>query len=71
MGCQTIHLRPSRTIEIVQKSKNVLFIYNYEGKHFRVFRTKEDIKDFLTNRSNNYIFETNSEIILENYIDLY
>lgn len=67
----TIYIRPSRTIEIINNLKNILFVYNYEGCHYRVFNSKQSIKDFLCNLSNNYIFETDNEKELDDFIASY
>jgi hypothetical protein len=67
----TIYLRPSRTIEIVNNLKKVLFIYNYEGCHFRVFNSKKSLRDFLNKSSYNCIFETDNEKELDSFIALY
>lgn len=46
----TEYIRPNRTIETILIYKNtlekLLWIYNYEGIHFRVFDKKDDISNF-------------------------
>jgi hypothetical protein len=69
---KVLYLRPSRTIEIIKlgmnKRSNILYIYNYEGNHFRVFDSKKNIKNFLMNNDYDIIYETNIDKELDDYL---
>ena len=69
---RVLYLRPSRTIEIVKLSMNkqssILYIYNYEGYHFRVFKSKKNIKNFFMNNNYEIIYETNDNQDLDDYL---
>ncbi|OAB31465.1 hypothetical protein SAMN05444395_101540 [Flavobacterium fryxellicola] len=48
------YLRPSRTIETIllenSTQKRIVYVYNYEGWHFRVFNNILDILNFFDNK---------------------
>ncbi|MBU2028776.1 hypothetical protein KJ761_02700 [Patescibacteria group bacterium] len=58
----TNYLRPNRTIESIllsnKKAKKLVFVYNYEGVHFRVF---ESIFDAYKSESG----DTNIKLVAE------
>jgi len=64
------YLRPSRTIETIllenETYKKVLYVYNYEGWHFRVFNTMLDVIHFFDDK-----FEPEVEFEDENELDHY
>ena len=64
------YLRPSRTIETIllenENYKKVLYVYNYEGWHFRVFNTMLDVIHFYDDK-----FEPEVEFEDENELDRY
>jgi len=43
MRSELMYITPSRTIEVILDNDKIWFIYNYEGKHYRVFNSKNDI----------------------------
>lgn len=66
------YLRPSRTIETVLLKntihEKVLYIYNYEGWHYRVFNNMKDIINFFDDKFEPEIsFENDDE--LDNYLE--
>lgn len=67
----TEYLRPSRTIETVivknEDSKRVLFIYNYEGNSFRVFKNYLGLINFFLNKSESD-FHLSSEEELDQFL---
>lgn len=64
------YLHPSRTMEVLLiKSGHIIqeiFIYNYEGIHFRVFENQKEANKFLNGDSN---AKTITEFIDENELD--
>lgn len=64
------YLRPSRTIETIllenENYKKVLYVYNYEGWHFRVFDTMLDVIHFFDDK-----FEPEVEFEDENELNCY
>lgn len=65
------YLRPSRTIETILlengNKKGIVYVYNYDGVHFRVFNFIIDVLNFFNNETEAEIsFETDEE--LNNYL---
>lgn len=64
------YLRANRTIETIQLSNNdsakTVFIFNYEGKHFRVFENENDAYKSTDSEANIKII---AEFIKENELD--
>lgn len=64
------YLRPSRTIETIllenDKDRKILYVYNYEGWHFRVFNTVLDVVNFFDDK-----FEPEIQFEDENELDDY
>lgn len=52
---ETSYITPSRTIETIllqnTNSNRVIYLYNYEGLHFRIFNTTIELVDFFTNQT--------------------
>jgi hypothetical protein len=72
MKTNVIYLRPSRTIEISRENKRSLYTYNYEGEHFRVFKFKDDLREFFRiENSHKYIFDTENEDELDKFLEDY
>lgn len=48
------YLRPSRTVETIllenSSKKRILYVYNYEGWHFRVFNNVIQVLDFFDDK---------------------
>lgn len=65
------YLRSSRTIETILLENGtfgkVLYIYNYDGWHFRVFNTILDVMNFFDDKFNPEI-EFDDERELDNYL---
>lgn len=64
---ETDYLRPNRTIESIllsdRRDKKLVFVYNYEGVHFRLFLSSEQMIDFFKE-------ERESSLCFENERDL-
>lgn len=65
--------RASRSLEKIKVltlkgSKKTLYIYNFEGIHFRVFDAKQSVKEFFSHRNTNCLIEFQSEVDLDNYL---
>ena len=65
------YIRPSRTIETVLvkniTKERILYVYNFEGWHFRIFNNIIDIINFFDNKFEAEIsFESDNE--LDNYL---
>lgn len=47
---KTIYIKASRTIDIIlissENGKNLLYTYNYEGIHYRLFDCKKEVRKF-------------------------
>lgn len=67
----TTYLKPNRTIDTIllsnSNNQRVLWVYNYEGKHFRVFHNVQDVAGFL---SNNFepIINFENEVELDEFL---
>lgn len=64
---ETSYIIPSRTIETIflqnTDSNRVIYLYNYEGVHFRIFNTTLELVDFFTNHTEASIsFENEQEL---------
>ncbi|MFZ1323020.1 MAG: hypothetical protein WAT71_15790 [Ignavibacteria bacterium] len=66
----------SRTLETVlltneKKQQKVVYLYNYEGVHFRIFDNIIEVSNFLSNRPyellNEYFVERFADRFLEKY----
>jgi hypothetical protein len=68
----TVYLSPSRTIEILNLVKfegiNQIYIYNYEGKHFRVFENLIGLIQFFELRIEPPV-SFHSELDLDDFLD--
>lgn len=68
------YLRPNKTIETIfvsSKKKNsnkILYVYNFEGAHFRLFENILDLFSFLADKSCNMLKEFSSDEELDNYL---
>ena len=63
----TSYLRPNRTIESIllsnKKNKKLVFIYNYEGIHFRLFLSADQMIDFFIKEIEpNFCFENDNDL---------
>ena len=61
------YLRPSRTLETILlengNEQKIIYVYNYEGVHFRVFNFISDIVHFFNNEFEPVInFDTEEEL---------
>lgn len=71
---EVVYIRPSQTIETIlvetKTDSKVLYVYNYEGWHFRVFNTILDVINFFDDKFEPEIqFEDEQE--LEDYLANY
>lgn len=65
---QTNYIRSNRTIDTVSLTdlksndrQTVVYIYNYEGYHFRIFENIFEISNFLLNEEHKIIEDFDSE----------
>lgn len=61
------YLRPSRTIETIllenSSKKRIVYVYNYEGWHFRVFNNIIQVLDFFDDKFEpEFSFEDEAEL---------
>ncbi|MDI1306254.1 MAG: hypothetical protein PSX42_15610 [bacterium] len=66
------YLRPSRTVETIllenSSKKRIVYVYNYEGWHFRVFNNIIEVLDFFDDKFEPEIsFEDEEE--LDKYLE--
>jgi hypothetical protein len=64
---KTDYIKPSRTIETVLvsnfKSKQLFYVYNYEGYSFRVFETVPSLINFFEeNIESNFHFDSENKL---------
>lgn len=59
------YIKPSRTIEtiVIENLDKVIYVYNYEGNHFRLFTKLIDLVNF-------FQFEKEPKLDFSNDIDL-
>lgn len=75
---ESIHFRSNRSLDLTmisnhnreKLSQTLVYIYNYEGIHYRIFATLTDYLNFLNNMGDNCICEFDSETKMENYLTL-
>ena len=64
---ETSYITPSRTIETIflqnNSSTKVIYLYNYEGLHFRIFNTTIELVDFFTNQIESSISFENEQAL--------
>ncbi|EOZ96154.1 hypothetical protein A33Q_2747 [Indibacter alkaliphilus LW1] len=70
----TEYITPSRTLEIMalenSRRRRCVFVYNYEGTHFRFFDTLHSVLEFFqSGKDKSVSFNTEAELdlFLENY----
>ena len=70
----TDYLRPNRTIESILLSNNkgekLVFVYNYEGVHFRLFLSLSQLIDFF-NKDGASSFEFENENKLDRALEMF
>jgi hypothetical protein len=65
--------RASRTLETVQVSRTgyaskLFWVYNYEGVHFRVFTSNQQVLDFLENKSHEFWVDFEDDETMEEFL---
>lgn len=72
---QTNYLRSNRTIDTVlltdvkfKDRQTVVYVYNYEGYHFRIFEDVFEISNFLLNEEYKIVKEFSNEDTCYNYL---
>lgn len=73
---ETVYIKANKTIDITLVScfkelnikQTVLYIYNYEGIHYRVFKKLNDFLNLLHGDSDNCLCEFDNETEMENYL---
>ncbi len=68
---ETDYIRPSRTIETIliskEKKEKVVYVYNYEGVHFRLFSDILELIKFFNNENSEFqCFENDND--LDNFL---
>lgn len=63
-----------RTLETVETMsergrRKIWWIYNYEGKHFRVFESQEAAQEFLDNKGDDWVIDFDSEEELDRFLE--
>jgi len=69
MVIATKYIKPNITIESEQTPKGFLYIYNYQGIHYRVFNSLLGLHNFVTKESKTWDFECDNEFQLEQYLE--
>jgi hypothetical protein len=68
---ETDYLRSNRTLETIKvfnhSRSKLLWLYNYEGWHFRVFESKQEVNDFFSNNTEPKI-SFDEEVQLDNFL---
>ena len=73
---ETVYLRASRTVDVIllksfeglSTKEAVLYIYNYEGIHYRIFKELNDFFNFLDGIDDKCVCEFDNETEMENYL---
>ena len=67
----------SRTLETIllinkeNKSKKVVYLYNYEGVHFRIFENIIEVANFFTNKPYKVLKEYLNEKYADRFLERY
>lgn len=68
---KTFEIRASRTLDVISISNSnkqkLLFLYNYEGIHYRLFDCKIEVRKFF-NCENATFLEFDDDIKLDSYL---
>lgn len=68
---KTIEIRASRTLDVLlissQNENNILYTYNYEGVHYRLFDCKNEVRKFFY-CENALFLEFSDDESLDNYL---
>jgi hypothetical protein len=68
---KTIEMRTSRTLDILlisyNKKQKILFLYNYEGIHYRLFDNKIEVRKFF-NCEESIFLDFDCDEILDSYL---
>ena len=64
--------RSLETLETISEKgiRKIWWIYNYEGKHFRVFESQGAAQDFLDNKGDDWVIDFDSEEELDRFLEL-
>lgn len=65
------YIRPNITIETVEIAEGFLYVYNYQGIHYRVFDSRKSLNDFIEKGVSTWIFDTGIESELEKFGRIY
>ncbi len=70
------HTRACRTVDTVvltneQKDVKVVYIYNYEGLHFRIFENVFELSEFLTGNEYTLLKEYSHERWVDKFLEKY
>lgn len=69
MIIDTEYIKPNITIETELIGAQKLYVYNYQGVHYRVFHSLLRLRDFITKESKTWNFECSNESQLEQYLE--
>ena len=63
--------RSLETLETLSEKgiRKMWWIYNYEGKHFRVFESQGAAQDFLDNKGDDWLIDFDSEEKLDRFLE--
>lgn len=62
------YLKPNITIEIEIINAKKIYVYNYQGVHYRVFSSLKNLHSFMSNGVKTWNFECNNEEKLIKYL---
>lgn len=62
------YIRPNITIETIKISKGFLYVYNYQGVHYRIFGSRESLDDFIETGNKTWLFDTDVESEVEKFV---
>jgi hypothetical protein len=65
----TIYLQPDITVDADLVGDRKLYMYNYRGIHYRVFRSIIDLQRFFRTGEESFVFDCESETELEKYLE--
>lgn len=73
INCHTTYIKPNLTLETIlfKNSDKIFYIYNYQGKHFRLFTNLIDLISFFQSGEepkHSFLSEIDLDIFIENHI---
>ena len=72
---ETDYIRPSRTVETIlltdirnREMQKLVYVYNYEGKHFRIFGDVLELSNFLNGNEHQLLNDFSAVEEADNYL---